>query len=252
LPNLIDKLFGPVPALIAAGILLFAGIACLVAAHLDKGKEGARRRLGLMETVAIFTLIGACSGALVGSISGAIWKLAHNNRSASQEGAKQAIENRSPASALPATVEELKSTRRSGLIGELESACVALIGGEVWALFKIRIINQEAPSAADGWSVVAITKSGRYTGSLKEITRPQNIPGQYETIKPTDSIYHKAMSAPIPTGGNVWGWLAVGFGSVDYQTITDARWEISFTDSLRERHFVTVLPMSQRTRRTSQ
>jgi hypothetical protein len=78
LPYLIDKLFGPVYALVAAAILLLAGIGCLVAAHLDREKKGAQRRYGLMETVAMFALVGASSGALIGSISGAIWKLASN------------------------------------------------------------------------------------------------------------------------------------------------------------------------------
>jgi hypothetical protein len=70
LPYLIDKLMGPIPALIAAAILFVVGIAFLVAAHLDHKTASVRR--GLMYTIGAFTIIGAASGALIGSIAGAI------------------------------------------------------------------------------------------------------------------------------------------------------------------------------------
>ena len=75
LPYLIDKLFGPIAALIVASICLVAGVALLVAAHLHRDKSGIRFRRGLMGTIGMFALIGATAGALIGSLSGAIWKI---------------------------------------------------------------------------------------------------------------------------------------------------------------------------------
>lgn len=70
LPYLMDKLLGPIAALIAALVLFLVGALFLVAGHLDWEKRSVRR--GLMHTIGTFTLIGAASGALVGSIAGAI------------------------------------------------------------------------------------------------------------------------------------------------------------------------------------
>jgi len=69
-PYLIDKLMGAIPALIAAAILFLAGLAFLVAAHLEHKTVSVRR--GLMYTIGTFTIIGAALGALSGSIAGAI------------------------------------------------------------------------------------------------------------------------------------------------------------------------------------
>jgi hypothetical protein len=78
LPYLIDKLFGPLAALIAAAICLLAGIGFLVAGHLDKEAPTARKR-SAMATIGLFTLIGAALGALIGSLSGAIRSVSHKH-----------------------------------------------------------------------------------------------------------------------------------------------------------------------------
>jgi hypothetical protein len=73
LPYLVDKLLGPIVALVVAAACLLLGIGFLVAGHLDAKRTHHHR--GLMATIGMFALIGASSGALVGSIVGAIWHL---------------------------------------------------------------------------------------------------------------------------------------------------------------------------------
>jgi hypothetical protein len=76
LPYLVDKLLGPIFALITAAVCFVGGIAFLVAGHLHRNKKEVRFR-GVMATIGMFTLVGAASGALIGSLSGAIWSVAH-------------------------------------------------------------------------------------------------------------------------------------------------------------------------------
>jgi hypothetical protein len=83
LPYLVDKLLGPIAALVVAALCLLIGIGFLVAGHLDN--KGSRHQRGVMETIGMFTLIGASSGALIGSISGAIWIMAHKTQNGSSQ-----------------------------------------------------------------------------------------------------------------------------------------------------------------------
>jgi hypothetical protein len=73
MPYLADKIFGPIPALVVAAIILIVGIIFLVSAH-SHGAPHARRTLAM--TIWLFTLYGAGIGALGGGIAGAIRKLA--------------------------------------------------------------------------------------------------------------------------------------------------------------------------------
>jgi hypothetical protein len=91
LPYLIDKLFGPIAALIAAALCLLAGIAFLIAGHLDREGQPRRSR-SVMATIGMFAIIGAASGALVGSISGAIWSLSRKGGTPSPSSSAASIE----------------------------------------------------------------------------------------------------------------------------------------------------------------
>jgi len=85
LPYLIDKLLGPVLALIVASACMLGGIGFLLAGHLQRDKNEIRMRRGPMATIGMFALIGSVSGGVVGSLTGAIWNIAHKNRASESQ-----------------------------------------------------------------------------------------------------------------------------------------------------------------------
>ena len=65
LPYLIDKLLGPIAALIVAAICTVGGLGLLLAGHFHRDKNEVQN-LGLMATLGMFALIGAASGQVIG------------------------------------------------------------------------------------------------------------------------------------------------------------------------------------------
>src|SRR5258708_3526722 len=90
MPYLIDKLLGPIAALISAAVILLGGIAFLVAGHFHRDKDALPHRRGLMATIGMFTIIGAASGALIGGLSGAIWNISKKGGTEAALGKKRA------------------------------------------------------------------------------------------------------------------------------------------------------------------
>ena len=66
LPYLIDKLLGPIAALIVAAICIVGGLGLLLAGHFHRDKNEVQKDLGLMATLGMFALIGAASGEVIG------------------------------------------------------------------------------------------------------------------------------------------------------------------------------------------
>ncbi|MGH9743585.1 MAG: hypothetical protein ACRD51_14665 [Candidatus Acidiferrum sp.] len=86
LPYVFDKLLGPLAALIASALCIVFGCVFLLAAHFHRDKNEIRPKRGLMVSIGMFTLVGAASGALIGSLSGAIWNVVRNKPTQSGEG----------------------------------------------------------------------------------------------------------------------------------------------------------------------
>jgi hypothetical protein len=106
LPYLIDKLLGPIAALIAASIVGISGLVFLLAGHLHKDGNKVKKHRGFMASIGIFALIGAASGAVIGSLSGAIWNVAYGKKAPSKDEGKS-VDSERPQ---PYEVEE-KSTK---------------------------------------------------------------------------------------------------------------------------------------------
>lgn len=69
MPYLIDKLLGPVVAIVVSAVLTLVGLGLLVAGHRHKDTQASRiKRKGFMATVGAFILVGALVGGAIGSI----------------------------------------------------------------------------------------------------------------------------------------------------------------------------------------
>jgi hypothetical protein len=69
-----------------------------------------------METIGMFALIGASSGALIGGISGAIWSVAHKTQNGASQNSKTVELAAVPAASLPHPV-----TAEPAVVKPLES-----------------------------------------------------------------------------------------------------------------------------------
>jgi hypothetical protein len=69
---IVEKLWGPIVALIFALVILLLGVGFLVSAHSHRESETPPRRRGLMTLIALYATIGAASGTLLGGVFGAI------------------------------------------------------------------------------------------------------------------------------------------------------------------------------------
>lgn len=109
-------------------------------------------------------------------------------------------------------IERQRRKSEPELVGAIEQSVVGEVQGFVRLILFIKIRNLGMPSIVDPWSVF-LTIAGAQEKQIQIVHPDGPIPirlsdGRKVTIESSDAIYNKTNSQPIPTGGQVTGFIA--------------------------------------------